>query len=86
MAKPIQKSKRGLSRAVGFIINLIIPGLGTIILEKYDLGVIQTSLTVACLLMILTNYFLKTAAIIVLALVWLWAIVTGVSIIRQKKK
>ena len=80
-----KQNRPGLTKILGFFANLIIPGLGTIILEKYDLGTIQISLTVVCLLMIFTNSFLKTAAMIALASVWLWALFTGINIIRQKK-
>ena len=86
MAKAKQKSKLSLAKIVGFIANLIIPGLGTIILERYDLGVIQISLTIACLLMIFTNSLLKTIAIIALAAVWLWALAAGISTIKKGKK
>ena len=67
---------------IGLLVNLVAPGLGTIIIGKYDIGSVQLILSLIGLFFSIT----KIGSIIGLPLIaamWIWALV--VSIKNQKK-
>ena len=71
----------------GFLVNLIIPGLGTIILEKYELGIIQVLLTISISLILFTYKSaasILTITAILLIAVWIWAFITGIRALKEK--
>lgn len=72
---------------IGFIINLLIPGLGTIIFGEYEPGIVQLVLMMAAVLILFSNfpsavYLLMIAAIII---IWAWALITGIKELKKKK-
>ena len=79
MAKP-KKLSRNIATA-GLIANIFLPGLGTIILGKYDMGTIQ-------LVLALLSIFLSIMAVGIpfFIAVWIWALITGIKALRTAKK
>jgi len=79
--------KDTISKTWMFIVNLIVPGLGTIIIGKYELGIIQLVLTTSISLMLFAYKELPsalTAMIILLASAWLWVFITGIRTLKEK--
>jgi TM2 domain-containing membrane protein YozV len=80
----VKKASEGTA-VLGLIVNLALPGLGTIIAGKYDIGTIQLVLSlVGC-------FFTMTfiGAIIGLPLylaMWIWALITGIKILKESRK
>jgi hypothetical protein len=72
--KKVDKSMNSKSMAViGLIVNLIAPGLGTIIIGRYDIGSVQLILYIIGLFFSIT----KIGSIIGIPLIvamWLWAL------------
>ena len=69
----------------GLIVNLFLPGLGTIILGKYDIGTIQLILALIGCFLAMT--FIGTIIGIPLYLgMWIWALVTGIKELKKARK
>jgi hypothetical protein len=70
---------------LGLIVNLVIPGLGTIMVEKYDIGVIQLCLTIAFGLILFSNIPLVIISItsIPILIIWIWALITSIRAFRE---
>ena len=80
------KDRPKIQLILGFIANLIVPGLGTIILERYVLGIMQLTLTIVCILMRATNSgLINTLSTVSLILLWVWALISGIQAVRNKK-
>jgi len=66
----------------GLVVNLILPGLGTIIRGKYDKGTLQIILALAGLLFSITF-----AGVIIgmplFAAMWLWALFDGIKSLKK---
>ena len=79
MAKPKKLSKK--IAIAGLIANLFLPGVGTIILGKYDIGTIQ-------LVLALLSIFLSIISIGIpfFIAVWIWALITGIKALKKAKK
>ncbi len=82
------QSKKTLAWVGLFVNLLILPGAGTIVVGKYLIGAIQAVLYLA-LIIVDTIYFgdLKMMMIILIPalLVWLWAMITSIMVIKQLK-
>ncbi len=81
VAKPVAKPNTGLAIA-GLLINVILPGLGSIIAGRTKTGLWQL------LLMVLGIVFTLTVigAIIGIPLIvvaWVWGIITGVQVVKE---
>ena len=77
-------SKR--SAIAGLIANLFLPGLGTIISGKYDVGTIQIILSLAGVFF----FFSITSIGVVIGLslfvsIWIWALIMGIQNLKSKK-
>jgi len=83
--KNLNKSGK-LNSVIGVISNLFIPGLGTIIFGKYEIGMIQLSLLIACVLMLFSSIPPAIISLIVFptAAVWIWAFATSICEIKPK--
>ena len=71
---------------LGLIANFFLPGLGTIIIGKYEVGVIQLGLILACFLVIFSNLLPNTVSVIIILViiaVWAWALITGIKSIKK---
>jgi large-conductance mechanosensitive channel len=81
MAKPKKLSKN--IAIAGFVANVLLPGVGTIILGKYDIGTIQLVLALLSL-----SLFLSITAIGIpfFIAVWIWALITGIKALKKAKK
>ena len=83
----IKKSNKIVSKhavIAGLLTNLVLPGLGTIILGKYDIGTIQIILSFAGILFSVT----PIGAMIGLSLfivIWIWALIVGIQALKPKK-
>lgn len=81
--------KHGISISVlGFIANLLIPGIGTIMLGQYELGIIQLTLLISAALVMFSNfppavYLLMIASV---AAIWIWALATGIKFLKKAGK
>lgn len=74
---------------IGLLINMFfLPGTGTILVGKYVIGIIQMILYLASLVMDII-YFgdLKVMMIILIPalLVWVWAMITSLMVIKKLK-
>ena len=81
------KSKKSIegTAIVGLIINLFIPGLGTIVSGRYDIGIAQLVLALVGVFLLPT--VMGTAiGILILIGVWVWALVSGIKILKETKK
>jgi len=87
-----KKGAKGLSRHLnaktmaiaGLIANIFIPGLGTLIMGKYDIGTIQ-------LILSLIGFFLSITligsfvGIPLLIAMWIWAIAVSIKALKKAK-
>ena len=86
MAKKETKVRFLKSAAVlGIIANLFLPGLGTIIIGKYDIGSIQLILTLIGLFFLITLIG-SIIGIPLIAAMWIWSLVVGIKNLRNIKK
>jgi len=80
------KSKRSFKFGIaGFIANLVLPGLGTIIIGKYDIGTIQIVLSLISVFF-LANLVGVIIGIPIFIATWIWALFTGIKILKNLKK
>jgi hypothetical protein len=83
-----QRKPEMVSRAraiVGLIVNLILPGLGTLIFKRYELGIIQLVCSVIGIAFVFVSVpFFLLGAPLFLAM-WIWALVLGIKRIRESK-
>ncbi|AZV78724.1 hypothetical protein EBB79_13145 [Parasedimentitalea marina] len=61
---------------IGIICNLMIPGLGSLLMKKFFNSFIQLTLSLAAFILVRT-VFLAFFGLILWLIVWLWALVTG---------
>jgi hypothetical protein len=75
-----------LVNLIGFLINLIIPGLGTIIFGEYELGIVQMVLLISFILVLFSNTpsAVYLVMLIMIAAIWIWALITGIKKLRAK--
>lgn len=79
-AAPVARKQNGNKNLAiaGFIINLFIPGLGTIIAKDNKTGLYQLILTLVSypLMLVLIGF-------ITYAVAWIWALVTSIKMLRS---
>jgi TM2 domain-containing membrane protein YozV len=82
-SKKREKSMNSKSLAIiGLLVNLIAPGLGTIITGKYDIGAVQLILALIGLFFSIT----KIGSIIgipIIAAMWIWALVVSIKNLKR---
>ena len=81
----IEKSMNSKSTAIaGLLINLIAPGLGTIIIGKYDIGSVQLILLIIGLCFsAVAGYAFGIPWFIAM---WIWALVVSIKNLKEIKK
>jgi len=82
MAK-VHNSQRGLA-IVGLIVNIFIPGVGSLIGGRTKEGVIQLVMSIVAFVLDITIIGLVLGIPLGLA-AWIWGIVTGVQMVRESK-
>ena len=75
--------RKKAARVAGFIANLFLPGIWTIILGKYDTGAVQSILMLAGLFFSITSVGV-VIGIIVFAGTWIWALITGLKALKRQ--
>lgn len=64
---------------IGVVVNLFLPGIGTLIMGKWSSGVIQVGvLLVVWLLKVVSFGILTPFTMPITGLIWLWALVGGI--------
>lgn len=81
MAKPKKLSRN--TATAGIMANIFLPGIGTIVIGKYDMGAIQLVLALLSLSLFLS---ITAVGIPFFIAVWIWALVTGIKALRTAKK
>lgn len=82
--KKTKKTPKTITIA-GLIVNLFLPGMGTIMLGKYDLGAIQ-------LILVLIGFYLSVTGIgafvgiPLIAAMWIWALIASIKAIKEAGK
>ena len=80
------KKKIGESTIVaGLIVNLLLPGLGTIIFGETSIGVIQLVLSLAGIVLMATIIGLIIGCPLWIAM-WIWALVVGIKALVSSRK
>jgi TM2 domain-containing membrane protein YozV len=88
MKKKIIKDKPVLSKSIaviGLLVNLVAPGLGTIIIGKYDTGSVQLILSLIGLFFSITMIG-SIIGIPLIAAMWLWALIFSIKSLTNIKK
>lgn len=85
MPKKTVKLASKRTAIAGLLVNLFLPGLGTIINGKYDIGTIQIILSLAGI------FFSVTSVGVVIGLslfisIWIWALIAGIQTLKSKNK
>jgi len=81
----MKKKIKALSKrtaVAGLILNLILPGLGTIILGKYDIGTIQVILSLIGLFFSISLIGVMIGFPIFLA-TWIWALFVSIKTLKK---
>jgi len=65
-------------KAALIIVNLILPGLGTVFMKKYLQGILQLALTLFAFLL-WSTVFLAIGGFVVGAIAWVWALFVGIN-------
>lgn len=63
-------------KALAIIVNIFLPGFGTLIVKKFGQGIIQIVLTFVSAVLILTG-FLAIVGLPLFVAVWIWAIISA---------
>ena len=82
MAKKIKKIES--AKIAGLIVNLFLPGLGTIIAGKYDIGAIQLILALIGCFISMTFVGVIIGIPLYLAM-WIWALITGIKSLKKQE-
>ncbi|MEM2956281.1 MAG: hypothetical protein QW041_01770 [Candidatus Pacearchaeota archaeon] len=69
---------------IGLIVNLFLPGLGTIIFGKYDIGIIQLVLSLVGFFISITTIGVIIGIPLIIGM-WIWALVTGIIVLKKNK-
>jgi len=69
----------------GLIVNLFLPGLGTIIMGKNEVGVIQLVLSLAGVFLIATIFGMIIGCPLWVAM-WIWALIVGIKTLAEIRK
>ena len=80
VARPVRKQKNIVLAVVALILNLLLPGLGSLIGGRIKTGIMQLILIVIGLVLLL---FLPILPGIILLIAWIWALVTGIVLIKK---
>ena len=70
---------------LGLIANIILPGVGTIIIGKYDTGIIQLVLSLVGLFFMITSLGIMMGIPFLLA-IWIWALVVSIKALKNPDK
>ena len=87
MKKEILKRKEKTKTPKGIVIlgligNIIFPGVGTIILGKYDIGIIQLVLSLVGLFFLINSVGIMIGIPFLLA-IWIWALVVSIKALKN---
>lgn len=64
---------------IGIVVNLFVPGIGTLIMGKWFSGLIQVGvLSVVLLLRVISFGILSPFTVPITGVIWLWALVGGI--------
>ena len=69
----------------GLVVNLLLPGLGTIILGIYDIGSIQLILSIIGLFFLITLIGSIIGIPLFIAM-WIWSLITGMNHWKKLKR
>ena len=69
----------------GIIVNLFLPGLGTVIMGKYDIGSIQLILSIIGLFFLITLIGSIIGIPLFIAM-WVWSLITGINHWKKLKR
>jgi hypothetical protein len=80
----IQEGKASL--VLGLVVNLVIPGLGTIIFGEYETGMIQLIGFIASTLIFFSNLheIVNMAMVLAVIVIWIWALINGIKVLKKK--
>ena len=68
---------------IGLLVNLVSPGLGTIVIGKYDVGSVQLILFLIGLFFLITKIGSIIGIPLILAM-WAWALAVSIKNLRKK--
>jgi hypothetical protein len=78
--------KKGIGRGlaiVALLLNVIVwPGLGTLIARKFNKGSMQMILSFVGFALA----YVMTAALLIVFVVWVWALVSGIKIVIESRR
>ena len=77
-----KKSNKGLAILYLLLNIIVLPGLGTLISKKFNVGIMQIILSLVGLALM---YVMPAAALIVL-IAWIWALISSIKIIIEAWK
>ena len=70
---------------LGLIGNIILPGVGTIIIGKYDIGIIQLVLSLVGLFFLINAVGIMIGIPFLLA-IWIWALIVSIKALKNPDK
>ena len=80
-----EKTSRGIA-VISLIANLFIPGLGTMILSKYDIGTVQIILALIGAFLLPAGTGATIIGMPLFLAMWIWALITGIKALKEIKK
>jgi len=79
-AKPARKQKSIGLAIVALILNLLLPGIGSLIGGRIKIGIMQLILIIISLVL---SLFYTWISLLIWFIAWIWAIVTGVILVKR---
>jgi len=79
-AKPARKQKSIGLAIVALILNLLLPGIGSLIGGRIKIGIMQLILIIISLVL---SLFYTWISLLIWFIAWIWAIVTGIILVKR---